>query len=72
MTILSDTQSVTAYYAGMIDGTIAYHVIDNQTNSQVTRATYQTRRAAMRAVDRLDNQYGAYRYSVRPVIITKE
>ena len=70
--ILDDAQYVIAYYEGMIDGTLAYQVFDNQTNRQATRATYPTRRAAMRTVDRLDLAYGACRYSVRPVIVTKK
>lgn len=44
-----------------------YIVIDRQTGSQATKTIYKTRVAARKAADRLDNAYGAYRYSVRPV-----
>jgi hypothetical protein len=44
-----------------------YIVIDTRTGLQATRTIYKTRRAASRAVDRLDNAYGAYRYQVRNV-----
>jgi hypothetical protein len=37
-----------------------YQVIDRQTKKVM--GTYKTRKAAKRAVDRLDNEYGAYRY----------
>jgi hypothetical protein len=37
-----------------------FKVIDTQTQQVV--GTYKTRAAANRAVDRKDNEYGAYRY----------
>ena len=43
-----------------------YIIIDRITGQQVG-GTYQSLRRASRRVDRLDNEYGAYRYSVRPV-----
>lgn len=41
-----------------------YIIIDRQTGLQVGKA-YQSRVAASRRVDVLDNAYGAYRYAVR-------
>lgn len=37
-----------------------YQVIDGKTGAVV--GTYKTRKTAKRAVDRLDNIYGGYRY----------
>jgi hypothetical protein len=39
-------------------------IIDKQTGQQVGRS-YSTRVSASRRVDRLDNEYGAYRYYVQ-------
>jgi hypothetical protein len=39
-----------------------YVVLDRQTGKPANRTVYQSLRAALRAVDRLDNAYGAYRY----------
>lgn len=47
----------------------AYIVTDRHTGYQATRTQYASRKAADRAVDRLDNQYGGYRYSVRKLAI---
>lgn len=41
-----------------------YKIIDKQTGNQVG-GIYQTRRRASARADRLDNQYGAYRYIVK-------
>lgn len=41
-------------------------VIDRHTGKQVGKA-YSTKAGARRAVDRLDNAYGAYRYSAKEV-----
>jgi hypothetical protein len=43
-----------------------YQVYDRKTGDVV--GTYETRRRATRRADRLDNEYGAYRYGVRPVL----
>lgn len=40
----------------------SYVVIDRQTGQRATRTVYTSLRAACRAVDRFDNQYGGYRY----------
>lgn len=40
-----------------------YQVINYRQGNKVI-GTYKTRRAASRAVDRLDNAYGAYSYRV--------
>ena len=42
-----------------------YHVIDNRTGAIV--GTCKTRAAANRSADKRDNEYGAYRFSVRAV-----
>ena len=47
-----------------------YEIIDRQTKKVV--ATAKTRAGATRAVDRRDNEYGAYRYAARPVYVTGE
>lgn len=39
-----------------------YIVIDKHTGQPATRRKYKSLRAVLRAVDRLDNAYGAYRY----------
>lgn len=44
---------------------IRYEIVDKQTGRVV--ATAKTRAGADRAVDRRDNAYGAYRYSVRTI-----
>lgn len=41
---------------------MGYVVWDRHTNKPANRTIYKTLRAALRAVDRLDNAYGAYRY----------
>jgi hypothetical protein len=43
-----------------------YQVFDKQTMKLM--GTYKTRMGAVRAMDRLDNAYGAYRYFVRAII----
>lgn len=44
-----------------------YIVIDRRTNEQDTKTVYKSRAAANRAVDRLDNEYGGYRYFAKAV-----
>jgi hypothetical protein len=44
---------------------IRYDIIDNHTKQVV--GTAKTHRAASRSVDRRDNAYGSYRYSVRTI-----
>jgi len=43
-----------------------YHVYDKQTGERANRTEYKSKMGARRAVDRLDNAYGAYRYYVKP------
>ena len=43
----------------------AYQVVDRQTQRVV--GTYKSRNRAHNVADRKDNEYGAIRYSVRPV-----
>ena len=45
----------------------AWHVYDNQTGERANRTEYKTRQAASRAVDRLDDAYGGYRYTHKAV-----
>ncbi len=42
-----------------------WQVIDNHTGAAISKP--MARRAASRKVERLDNAYGAYRYSVKQV-----
>jgi hypothetical protein len=42
-----------------------YQVIDRQTQQVV--GTYKNRAAASRRVDKLDNEYGSYRYFVKTI-----
>jgi hypothetical protein len=44
-----------------------YHVYDRQTGERANRTEYSSRSRARSAVDRLDNEYGGYRYYVKPV-----
>lgn len=44
-----------------------FNVIDKQTGKPVNRRPYASRIAANRRADKLDAQYGAYRYYSRPV-----
>ena len=48
-----------------LDGPIAWHVIDNHTKNVVGK--FKNARAATSMVDRKDNEYGAYRYSRKPI-----
>lgn len=45
---------------------VGYKIIDQKTGEQVG-GIYQDGRRASRRVDQLDNQYGAVRYSRRPI-----
>lgn len=47
-------------------------VMDRLTKTRANRTIYQTRKAASRAVDRLDNAYGAYRYYVATLETEKD
>lgn len=50
-----------------------YEVFDRKTGAKVPgRGPYGSASRARRAVDQLDNAYGAYRYSYRPVATLKE
>lgn len=42
-----------------------FEIVDRHTGRVVS--TYSNRIRASRKVDRLDNEYGAYRYFVRPI-----
>jgi hypothetical protein len=47
---------------------VQYEVYDRKTGLKVSgRGPYNSRARAIRAVDQLDNAYGAYRYGYRPV-----
>lgn len=48
------------------ESTPKYHVYDRQTGQRANRTEYKSKMGARRAVDRLDNDYGAYRYYVKP------
>ena len=48
---------------------MTYAIIDTTGNRQVGNRRYQTRRAAIRAADQLNQQYGAHRY--QPVTMTE-
>ena len=43
-----------------------HHVVDPRRNNAIM-GKYQSAVTARRAADRLDNQYGAYRYRVQPI-----
>ena len=45
-----------------MQGNGMYIIIDRQTGQRANRTTYKSLRAVLRAVDRLDSAYGAYRY----------
>lgn len=49
----------------------SYRIIDRQTQRQVG-TDYSSRTRAQTRADRLDNAYGAVRYSVRPVYTVAE
>lgn len=52
---------------------LQYEVYDRKTGERVPgRGPYNSRMRARRAVDQLDNQYGAYRYGYRPIQPIKE
>jgi hypothetical protein len=40
-----------------------YVVIDKQTNTRANKTDYKTLKTASRAVDRLDQKHGGYRYN---------
>lgn len=46
---------------------MGYELIDNQTKKVLRKYGPDKRRFASRAADKLDLQYGAIRYSVRPI-----
>jgi hypothetical protein len=48
------------------ESTPKYHVYDRQTGERANKTEYKNRAGARRAVDRLDNEYGGYRYQVKP------
>lgn len=51
-------------------GTNSYKVVDVKTGAIM--GTYSSRKRAQTKADKLDNAYGAYRYSVRLVTCTRE
>lgn len=53
----------------MMDKTVKYRIVDLQTKSQVG-TLYNNRKRAHTRADRLDMEYGAYRYMVEPVWLT--
>ena len=48
-----------------------YQVVDNKTGRSVGKP-HVSRQSARRKADKLDNEYGAYRYGVRMVEIAEE
>ena len=44
-----------------------WHVYDNKTGNRANKTDYKSLKSASRAVDRLDNEYGSYRYSHKAV-----
>jgi hypothetical protein len=46
--------------------TIKYHLIDNQTKRLIK--VFNNRVSASRRADKLDLEYGAIRYTIRPVV----
>ena len=48
------------------ESTPKYHVYDRQTGERANKTEYKSRAGARRAVDKLDNEYGGYRYHVKP------
>lgn len=50
---------------------MAYQIKDGQTG-EMRPKVYSTRRAARKVADRLDNEYGAVRYSVKETPTPKE
>ena len=48
------------------ESTPKYHVYDRQTGERANKTEYKSRAGARRAVDKLDNDYGGYRYHVKP------
>jgi hypothetical protein len=48
------------------ENTPKYHVYDRQTGERANKTEYKSRAGARRAVDKLDNEYGGYRYHVKP------
>ena len=59
--------SVRKYEEGGEVSSPKFHVYDRQTNERATKTEYANRSRASRAVDRLDNQYGGYRYYAKEV-----
>ena len=47
------------------ESTPKYHVYDRKTGERANNTEYKNKSRARRAVDRLDNEYGAYRYYVQ-------
>ena len=48
------------------ESTPKYHVYDRQTGERANNTEYKSRTGARRARDKLDNEYGGYRYHVKP------
>lgn len=59
--------SVRKYEEGGEVSSPKFHVYDKQTGERATKTEYSSRSRASRAVDRLDNQYGGYRYYAKEV-----
>jgi len=69
MSTYTNPEMVSACSDGVIAGRIAYKIYDTHTHEYLAR-TYAQRRRASAACDRLDTQYGSYRYSVCAVVVT--
>lgn len=60
-------EQVMADYAQATDGPIEYHLVDGQTGKILGKYTPAQRGRARARRDKLDNEYGAYRYKVVPI-----
>ena len=51
---------------------LGYRIVDKQTGQQVGKPySYEQRKRCWHRVDKLDNQYGAYRYRAEPIYEAK-
>lgn len=55
---------------GLYDDKHTHEIYDRQTNGVIS--THASLPRARNKVDKLDNEYGGYRYGVRPIARTKE
>lgn len=55
------------YIGGITTENNMFQVIDMHTKS--VKGTYSTMKRALNVIDKLDNAYGAYRYTLKKVIV---